>query len=144
MITSGTRRELRRSRGTAATELVVALPLLVALTLTAVDFGRFAYATLAVSNAARVAAECGATRQYSDYTYASWKSDVESHAQAELQSLAGGSVSNVSIAVNAIGATGELRRIDVSIECTFATVIDWPALPQPLQIRRSVCIRQYQ
>ncbi len=135
-------RSARRS-GAAATEFVIALPLLIALTLTAVDFGRIAYATVAVNNAARVGAERGATRQFSDYTYAAWRADIESHVMAELQSLSGSSVSSVTVDVATSGAPGGLRRIDVAVECTFATVVDWPALPQPLRIRRNVCIRQF-
>ncbi len=43
--------------------LLLALPLLVTLCLTSVDFGRYIYAAIALDNAVRISAEYGATRQ---------------------------------------------------------------------------------
>src|SRR5262245_51604636 len=55
--TCGTQvRGTRRRRGASATELAVILPLFITIVLGCVDFGRFAYTYIAVSNAARAAA----------------------------------------------------------------------------------------
>jgi Flp pilus assembly protein TadG len=42
-----------RRRGASATELAIILPLFITIVLSCVDFGRFAYTYIAVSNAAR-------------------------------------------------------------------------------------------
>src|SRR5262245_6480058 len=52
----GTRARRTRRRGSSATELAIILPLFMTIVLGCVDFGRFAYTYIAVSNAARAAA----------------------------------------------------------------------------------------
>jgi Flp pilus assembly protein TadG len=49
-------RSPRRRRGAAAAELAMILPLMLILVLGCVDFGRFAYSYIAVTNAARAGA----------------------------------------------------------------------------------------
>src|SRR5262245_45298295 len=61
----------------AAVEFVVALPLLIVLCLTSVDFGRFAHAYIALGNAGRAGAEYGATQSYSSSTATAWRLRVE-------------------------------------------------------------------
>src|SRR5437868_5776563 len=50
--------------GAAATELALVLPLLILLALGCVDFGRYAYYSIAVQNAARTAAEYAIMNPY--------------------------------------------------------------------------------
>ena len=60
-------------------------PLLLLLAFGCCDLGRAVGAYVAVSNAARVGAEYGATHGYTSYTYASWESQVTQQAQQEMQ-----------------------------------------------------------
>ena len=57
--------------GAAAVELAVVLPVLLLLALGCVDLGRAAALNIALSNAARVGAEYGATHRFTSYTLAS-------------------------------------------------------------------------
>ena len=59
-------RDGRARRGAAAVELAVIMPVFLLLTLGFVDFGRFAYAYIAVTNAARAGAGAGITSDYPD------------------------------------------------------------------------------
>ncbi len=72
-------------RGTAAVEFAVAAPVLLLIAFGCTDLGRAIGSYVAVSNAARVGAEYGATHAYTSYTYASWENQVTLQAQQEMQ-----------------------------------------------------------
>lgn len=59
-MTSTAKKFLRNTAGNAIIELCLLLPLLFALLIGAVEFGRFAYASIEVSNAAHAGAQYGA------------------------------------------------------------------------------------
>ena len=60
----------RHRRGAAAVEFAVILPLLVTIVLGCVDFGRFAYNYIALTNAARAGAAFGCMNVYTTATQA--------------------------------------------------------------------------
>src|SRR5262245_61969862 len=75
--------------GAAATELAIALPLLITLCITSVDFGRFAHAYIALGNAARVGSEFGATRRYDAPNASAWTQRVEAAMREDFYAVGG-------------------------------------------------------
>src|SRR5690349_12288959 len=80
-------------RGSAAVELAVALLVLGPVAFGCVDFGRFAYTYIAVTNAARAGAAYGIMNNYSSSTLGdfstagTWKYGILQAAQAEMPQL---------------------------------------------------------
>ena len=134
---------IRPRRGTAMVELLVVLPLLVAVCLLSVDLARSMHLANALSNAARVGAERGATRQFTDYTRVSWQQLVEQSVLDEMQDLVDFVPSQLAIELTVDDADESHVRVVVLVEYEFYTVLPWPGLPRPLTIRRSVAMRQY-
>ena len=62
----------RHRRGATAVEFALVLPVMVTLLLGTVDFGRFAYTQIAVTNAARAGAAFGSMNPYSSATQTNW------------------------------------------------------------------------
>jgi Flp pilus assembly protein TadG len=85
-----------RRRAVAATELAILLPLLIAICLTSVDFGRFAYAYIAIGNAGRVGAEFLATRDYTQSNSAVRQSAMRLAVRDDL-STAGGIIPDAAM-----------------------------------------------
>lgn len=134
----------RGRRGAAATEFAVVLPLVIVLCFTTVDFGRYVHAYLALTNAARVGAERGATRQFTDYTYDSWKSRVEQAVTEEMSNTLGADPESLTIEVETTEPDQyDLRRVTVEVTHPFQTVVRWPYIPSPLLLRSRVDMRQY-
>ena len=61
------------ARGAAAIEFAIVCPLMVLMALACADFGRVAHHFQVLTNAARTAAETGATQQFTDFTRADWR-----------------------------------------------------------------------
>ncbi len=139
-----TRHSIRqRHRGAAACELAVVLPLLVTLCLLSVDFGRFAHDYLALSNAARTGADYGATHRRTQLTSASWNSAIQAAAEREMESVPGFDGTNLEVLVSSEPVSDSLERVNVEARYPFFTVIDWPGIARPLQLRRTVVVRQF-
>src|ERR1700742_126700 len=71
--------------GTAATEFAIVLPMLMLFALGGADFGRIAFYSETVSNAARAGAEVGGTRRFTAETRAAWESKVQQAVIEEMQ-----------------------------------------------------------
>src|SRR5438132_3408386 len=102
-------------KAVAAAELALILPLLVTLVLGAVDFGRFAFNYIAVTNAARAGASYGIMNNYTASTLTTWKANVRQAAKDEMtQQVGSGNISNLTVTVPdpTIDANG-LRRLQV-------------------------------
>ncbi|HEY3966320.1 MAG TPA: TadE family protein [Planctomycetaceae bacterium] len=130
--------------GAAAVELAVVLPVLMLLALGCVDLGRAAALNIALSNAARVGAEYGATHRYTSFTLASWQSQVKQEVTAEMQSVRGFDGSNLSTSIQTTTDATGILRITVTASYPFQTVTSWPGLPHDFSILLSVTDRQYQ
>jgi Flp pilus assembly protein TadG len=104
-----------------------------------VDFGRFAYTYIAVTNAANAGAFYGATNPYTTSTLSAWQTGVKSAAAAEMGSISGFTSSNVQVSV-VTDSNGDWRARCV-VPCTFTTLINWPTLPHSITIQRSVDMR---
>src|SRR5262245_62419572 len=90
----------RRSGRTAATavELAILLPVLVIIVLGCVDFGRFAYNYIAVTNSARAGAAYAMMNNYTASTQNTWKAGITQAAKDELTDQVGrGNLGSVSV-----------------------------------------------
>src|SRR5262245_891306 len=87
-------------RGAAAAELAIILPLLVTVVLAAVDFGRFASAYIALTNAARAGAAYGMMNNYTASTLAGWQAGITQAARDEISPQVGAdNAANLTVAI---------------------------------------------
>ncbi len=129
--------------GAAATELAIVLPLLIVLSLAAVDFGRFAYIAIAMDNAVRVGAEHGATRSFTSFNYDNWEDNVKERVSDELADIKAGWLTDLEVTVSTSSTSNSLARVNVQANGNFSTIIDWPFLSDATNIRRQISIRQF-
>ena len=128
-------------RGVAALEFAICLPVLVLLMLGCLDFGRFAYALIAITNAA----EEGAT--YWSLNPTESQATVEQFAVDEVQAAL-----NPDLTVAEVTATKDDpevgdrvdRRITVQVSYVFNAIVPWPGLPTTVTLNRTVVMPQTQ
>jgi Flp pilus assembly protein TadG len=122
-----------RRRATAAMEFAVVLPVLVTLVFGCVDFGRFAYTDIAVSNAARAGAGFGANHPYTTATLGAWQTQVRQTVQDDLSDF-DPSLLSVTAAPATVDGGAWQARVDVSYP--FTMVVSWPGLPASMTLRQ--------
>jgi Flp pilus assembly protein TadG len=130
-------------RGAAATELAICLPLLIAFTLTTIDFGRFAYLAIAMDSAVRVGAEYGATRTFTDHTRQSWEDEVKNRVNEELSDVQSGWLTDLEVTVTTSSTSDDLARVNVAADAHFSTIVDWSFLSNTVDIHREISVRQF-
>jgi Flp pilus assembly protein TadG len=130
-------------RGAAAVEFALVLPLLIALCLTSIDFGRFAYAYIALENAARVGGEYAATHSYSSGNAGSWRQKVEASITEDFGTSGGLDSSRLNTEIEVDSDDYGLQRITIDVRYPFATVVQWPGIPRPLDLQRSITFRRF-
>lgn len=130
-------------RGTAAVELAVVLPVMMLLVLGCIDLGRAVSVHIVLSNAARTAAEYGATHRFTSFTRGAWESQVLQEGQAEMQSAHDFDGSRFSMTVQTVPDPEGFVRVTVTAEYPFKTITQWPGLPHEIPIERSVVARQF-
>lgn len=135
----------RRRRGAAAVEFALVLPLMMTLLLGTVDFGRFAYTHIAVTNAARAGAAFGSMNPYSTATQSNWQAQVVQAARDEMFQQTGYVPGNLAVTVTPVAEAGGLWRVGVQATYPFQTLIQWPGLPggsgAPITLQRTVVLR---
>jgi Flp pilus assembly protein TadG len=147
-------RRRRKRRGASAAELALILPILVTIVLGCVDFGRFAYNNIAVTNSARAGAASAMMNNYSSSTQGTWVANVTTAAQQEMTGQMGYNSSNLTVVSPALsgssvtGVTVEstgLRRVTVTVTYPFHTVVNWNfgifSIPQNLTLRKTIVVR---
>jgi Flp pilus assembly protein TadG len=138
-------------RGASAAELAIILPLLVTITLACIDFGRFAYSYIALTNAARAGASYAMMNNYSTSTFGTWVAGITAAAQQEMTGQIGYTQTNLTVSSPAAtsdvivdGATG-LRRVAVTVSYPFHTMISWAFggyfVPSSMTMQRTVVVR---
>ena len=132
-----------RRAGAAATELAISMPLLLLVGLAAADFGRIAHFAQIVSNAARTAAETGATHGFTEHTRTSWEAGVRQAAIDELRSIPSFNDALATYASSAIVDGNGLAHIEVTVSYPFRTTVSWPLLPSEVRLQRRFEIRQF-
>jgi Flp pilus assembly protein TadG len=134
-----------RYRGLAAVEFAIILPLLMLIILGCVDFGRFAYTYIAVTNATRTGALFGALNPYTTATQSIWGANIRQKVVDDLNALmtADPDYGPTDLAVTSTRMTeaSGLWRAHVEVSYPFKTVISWPGIPSNLTLRRTVEMR---
>jgi Flp pilus assembly protein TadG len=130
-------------RGTAATEFAIVLPVLMLLMLGGADFGRIAYYSDVVSNAARAGAEVGATRRFTSDTRPQWELRIRNAVVEELQSLPDFNVSQLDFTLGTSTDSQDVVCVRVEVSYPFTCIVNWPMLPHKVKLRESVQYRQF-
>lgn len=147
-------RRRRRYRGAAAAELAIILPLLMTIVLGTVDFGRFAYNYIAVTNAARAGAASAMMNNYSSSTQSTWLANLTTAARQEMTGQTGynsasmnvtsPSISNGAVSGVTVESTG-LRRVQVTVTYPFQTIVNWNfgifSIPQNVTLQKTIVVR---
>jgi Flp pilus assembly protein TadG len=128
-------------RGVAATELALVLPLLTIIVLGCVDFGRFAYTYIAVTNAARAGAAFGCMNTYTSTTLGLWQAGVRQAAVDEMTGQTGFTPGQLAVTIATTAEANDLWRVQVTAAYPFATLVTWPGLPSTVTLRRTVVLR---
>jgi hypothetical protein len=132
----------RGHRGAVACEAALATPILLLFALGGADMGRVAHYQQIVSNAARTAAEVGATRQFTDFTRPTWEADIRQAVVDELQNIPGFSEEAMEFSL-ATSDDGGGTRIEIQVEFPFRTVANWPLLPAEIRLQKRLVTRQF-
>jgi Flp pilus assembly protein TadG len=127
-----------RRKGAAAVELAVILPVLILIVLGCVDFGRFAYTYVAVTNAARTGAGYGSSHGYTKAGYPTWQALVAQAAKSEMGDF---DASQITVDASAVNDSPTLWRAQVDVSYTFQTLINWPGLPSQVTLTQRVAMR---
>ena len=121
----------KHRRGAAAVEFAILVPVLVTLVLGAIDFGRFAYNYIAVTNAARAGAAYAIMNPYntnSPTATSAWQNAILQTARNELANQVGGT-NAANLTINplpaAIQDANGLNRVQVTAHYPFTTIINW-------------------
>ena len=140
---AGTKPAFRR--GSVTLEFALVLPLLVTVMLLCVDFGRFAYVYVSVTNAARAGAGYGAVNRTTPTTRPLWDAGIRKAVEDEMETNPWFDPADLVVASPQLIDEGNgLRRVRVEISYPFQTVINWPFLPgynDTFQIRGIVVMR---
>src|SRR5437879_9370672 len=84
-------------RGASAAELAVLLPVLMLIVLGCVDFGRFSYAYITVTSAARAGAGYGSIHPFTTATESKWEAGVREAATEDAGYLPGFDASKLTV-----------------------------------------------
>jgi len=142
-------RRYQRRRGSSATELAIILPLFVTILLGCVDFGRFAYTYIAVSNAARAGAAWAMLNQPASYTSpaAAWQTSIQTAVSNEMSLQPGfqsGSLT-VGTVTPVLNADGTTYRFTVTVTYPFTTIVNWTVsgygIPNSFNLTQQVTMR---
>jgi Flp pilus assembly protein TadG len=125
-------------------EAALVLPLLAVFLFGCADFGRAIHAQIAITNAARVGAEYGATHRFTPSTRPDWESRLREAVQEEAASLGGLDPDALDVVVEVEEPTPDDLRVHVQATYPFRTAVSWPGLPDTLTLRHEAAMRQYQ
>jgi hypothetical protein len=129
--------------GTAAIEFAIVCPILVLFGLACSDFGRIFTDYQTISNAARVGAELGAAKSYTNLTRPLWESNIETAILSELENLDSFDASNFSYTLSTTLDAEGMTHVIVEVEYIFHTSVTWPLLPPETVLRKHVEFVQF-
>ena len=119
----------RDERGSAAMEFGLLLPLLMLIVLGAIDFGRFAFSSITVTNAARTGAAYCVYKSASscDITNADTVTQIKGRVQDD---IAGFTVqdSDIALSTTAAGSGNGCPCLVVTVQHQFNTWVPWPGV----------------
>lgn len=134
----------RSRRGGTAVEMAIVLPALLTIAFGCLDYGRTLRGKIALSNAARVGAEYGATHRFTTDTRPAWETAIRTAAQDEAASIPGYTPAGLNVSIQTTTDAGGAIRVRVSATMSFRTLIRWPGIPTTIALRHEVAKRQYQ
>ena len=122
-----------RRPGAAALELALILPLLILVALGTIDFGRFAYTYIAVTNAARAGAGFGSSHFFTPTTQPLWEQYIREAAVNEMcpsSSPGSGSFDPDKISIVVTFLSDGQKRVKVEVGYPFSmivfpTIVNW-------------------
>jgi hypothetical protein len=121
----------------------MAVPIVILMGLAAADFGRVAFYDQIVSNAARTAAENGATHSFTDYSQAEWEHEVRTALLNELGGIPHFDQSQLTYGLSTATDSLGLHTIEIEVRYPFRTAIPWPGLPREVPLYHQFVIRQF-
>jgi hypothetical protein len=127
-------------RGASAVEFALILPVVITIVLGCVDFGRFAYTYIAVTNAARVGASFGSRNPVTSVTRPLWEQELRDAVEAEMGSAFDPGQITIPSPVITL-EPGGLKRVHVEVSYPFETLVSWPLLPSNIVLTRAVEMR---
>ena len=131
-----------RRQGAVLVEFGIVLPLLLLIILGCIDFGRFAYLHIAVTNAARSGAEFAAMRPVTPASQPFWQAGIEAAVQDEMQNNGGYIPGELVVAPATVTSDPlNLRRVRVQVQHPFRTLVNWPGIPDETLLTRAVEMR---
>jgi Flp pilus assembly protein TadG len=129
--------------GPAATEFAIVLPMLMLFALGGADFGRIAFYSDVVSNAARVGAEIGGTRRFTADTRAAWETKIQQAITEEMQHVPHFNANRLTSSISTQTDSDGIVRVIVDVSYPFTTVVNWPVLPHEVTLHEHVHYRQF-
>ena len=126
--------------GLATVELALVLPLLMLIILGCVDFGRFAYTYIAVTNASRTGASFGALNPFTTATQTTWTNEVRQKVVDDMSAFPDfDPINNIQFS-RSIDAGG-LWRVRVQVTYPYKCIVSWPGIPSQVNLTRAVAMR---
>lgn len=129
--------------GVVATEFALICPLVVLFAAACADFGRVSHYYEVVANAARTAAETGATQQFTSFTRSAWEDRIREAAVSEMQSLHDFDAGEMGYDLSVTETSGGYHQITVEVSYAFHTAVAWPGLPSEVPLSKRVTYRQF-
>jgi Flp pilus assembly protein TadG len=137
----GNRAGSRRAGGVLI-EFALVLPVMVTLVLATIDFGRFAYFHIAVTNSARVGAGYAAMHPYTSTTQATWQANIRDTVKKEMQGVPNYSDNSLTMTAPQVTTDSDgQKRVRVDVQYPFNTLISWPFIPSHFTLQRAVEMR---
>jgi Flp pilus assembly protein TadG len=139
-------RHSRRARadrcGAVLVEFALILPILVAIVLAAIDFGRFAHSHIAVTNSARVGAGYACMHPFTTGTQALWQAKIREAVKNEMQGVV--NYDNTLLTMTSPQVTTDSdgqKRVRIEVKYPFHTLVTWPFIPNNFLMTRAVEMR---
>ncbi len=124
-------------RAATAVEFVVLLPVLMTLVLGCVDFGRFAYSYIVVTNAARAGASFATVNPYTPETFALWQSGIQGAVTQEMAGVNQFNAQALTVQTTVIVNADQSWSAQVAVSYPFQTLISWPGIPSSLNLQQT-------
>jgi Flp pilus assembly protein TadG len=132
----------RKRHGGVLIEFALVLPVMITLVLAAIDFGRFAYFHMAVTNSARVGAGYGMMHPYTSTTQATWQANIRDAVKNEMQGVPSYSDNLLTMTTPQVTTDGDgQKRVRIQVQYPFHTLIHWPFIPSSFTLQRAVEMR---
>ena len=129
---------ISRRCGAASVELAIILPVLLTVILGCIDFGRLSQTHIAVTNAARAGSGFASMHPFTSTTQAAWENQLR---QAIADEMSDFDANQIQVSATKTHDPNALWRVRVVVTYPFETTVNWPFIPNQLDLQRAVEIR---